>query len=204
MRKLYVHIIESLSVNNLLKDMTEGALLKEGLRIVGIEHSYWSVENGARFGEAIDIDVVETPHILQFDVPIIHISAHGNKDGIQLTDGSFFHWSQLKSIFKRKYLDLHNLLIVCMSSCEGFGAARMAFNSESLPFLALIGPTAEIDLRDTAIAFLTFYYRLKKDASPRAALKAMKISSGNDEFAMISGSDAQKIWEEAVLRRIYR
>jgi len=198
MRRLYVHIIESLSAGNLLNKMTEGALLKEGLRIAGIEHSYWSADNEARFGEAIDIDVVETPHILQFDVPIIHISAHGNKDGIQLTDGTYFQWNKLKNIFKRKNLDLNNLLIVCMSSCEGFGAVRMAFNSEALPFLALIGPTSEIDLRDRAMAFLTFYYRLNKDASPQVALDAMKISSGNDKFAMISGYNAQRIWQEAV------
>lgn len=30
--------------------------------------------------------------------PFLHISAHGNENGIQLTDGTFIKWGELKNI----------------------------------------------------------------------------------------------------------
>lgn len=154
--------------------------------------------NQETFYKAIDIERNETPDIARSDIPIIHISAHGNQDGIQLTDGAFLAWAELRKTLARINDELRSLLILCMSSCEGFGAARMAFNLEPLPFFALIGPTEKISLTDTAIAFLILYYRLYKGAGPAEVMAAMKISSGNDSFEMVLGHNAQNIWKEFV------
>jgi hypothetical protein len=200
MNNFFVHIIESPSAKDLLDNRREGLLLQEGLKMAGVAHSYCLAVDRNTFHEAL------YPKFLvslkgKYIKCILHISAHGNHDGIALTNG-FLSWHDLDNLLSPINKILENYMVVCMSSCVGFAGCKMAMKtSPPHPFFGLIGPTQEISIADTAIAFLTFYYRLSKGADVLTALEAMKISSGNVNFNSITADSAKQLYLKEIEKR---
>jgi hypothetical protein len=201
MKGFYVHIIESPSADDLLNNVREGFLLTEGLRIAGIKSYFNLVIDEASFLKAIYPNLAIG--IKNYGTPIIHISAHGNKEGVQLSNNFFITWEKLRNILSPINASLNDLLILCISSCDGFCGCTMAMEShDHYPFFGLVGPTAEISISDTAIAFLTFYYRLFKGTSVQEAVEAMKTASGNTKFDVILAEVARAIWIQKIQKLV--
>lgn len=199
MAKTCVYIIESPSDKDCLYGNYEGHLLIEALRVFSVHHYYCLSVNKQTFTEAIEM----VKSIIQNrEFPFLHISAHGNENGIQLTDKTFIKWEELKKILIPINDALSGGLCIGMSSCLGFHACRMAMNLiGKLPFFGLVGPTKEIPFNDIKIAFVTFYYRLlKKRSTGEDAVNAMKIASNNPYFDIILASYAKQLWTENLMR----
>ena len=104
------------------------------------------------------------------ELPFIHISAHGDDQGIQLTDEDYFDWDDLRSAIGEVNRSIgyvpHNepglsksisRVSLCLSSCEGFGAHKI-HNSNPCPFQYLIGPMSKVTWADSLTAFQVFYH----------------------------------------------
>lgn len=180
-RKFHVYVIESPSPIDLYKSRFEGNSLKETLKMSGIPSSYRLTVNKEAFNAAFLVGMKEYLERSK-TLPIIHISAHGNKDGLQLTDGQIVAWDELKELLCPVNRALKGLLIVSMSSCEGFNGTRMAMDDDDFPFLAIIGNDANPTWSETNIGYSTFYHLFAKGEDPARAVEAMRIASGNKDF----------------------
>jgi hypothetical protein len=192
--KLYIHIIESPSPLDILKDNREGAVLTEGLKLLGIENRYYMAINKSTFSNAIDQTMDNYKEGL-FPA-ILHLSSHGNQDGVQLSDGVVIPWEELRTFLIPINKLVSGSLMFCISSCEGFQGLKMAqILVGDLPYKGIIGPDAIITWKESALGFLTYYHHIfTKQASVPDAVQAMRVASGNSCFNVILASKAKDLW----------
>ena len=90
----YVHIIESPGDIDLLDGRTEGKCLNELFKLSGIPCSYNMVTTDNALEAVLSQRITEESKKHEM-FPVLHISAHASKDGIQLTDGTNIQWEHL-------------------------------------------------------------------------------------------------------------
>ena len=171
-----VHIVESPRDTDLLTGRQDREPLHHVLRQAGIKtHEYLAV-NAHTFGMALG--AIAQSHQSGV-VPILHLSAHGNGEGIALTSGDLFTWAQLRGIFIGLNKLLDGGLLLCMSTCEGFSALKMVASKDDAPFHTVVGPMHGVDWRDSLVAFVTFYHLvITREMQPNAAEDAMNSAAG--------------------------
>lgn len=202
MEKKYhvIYIIESPSAKDLHSSHCEGYLLTAGLRLIDMPYEYHLTADELTFRSAIK----KLKSVTQNKIPFLHISAHGDENGIQLTDKTFIEWNKLKEILIPINDAMNGYLCMNIASCSGFHASKMAWNIlGQLPFYCLIGPTKEIPLADMAIGYIVFYHNFFiKNVPGFKALEAMKVASRNNNFELILAQDARNIWFGRMLKDI--
>jgi len=201
MIKASVCIIESPSDKNIFKGEYVGGTLTNAFQTAGILFNYRLTVSKQTFVDAI----ANMNNIIRERVfPLLHLSAHGNQDGIELTDKTFIKWDELKNYLEPINESLYQNLWFGISSCSGFSACSMAMSSSTkLPFYVLVGPTKKIPIDDVTIAFVTFYFNLlKKKSSGEKAVNAMKIASGNKNFGIVLAKDMKDQWNQLKLIEI--
>ena len=193
---VYVHLIESPSPQDLLDGRTEGAVLRESLDLAAIPNSYNLATDRATFETAIT-DKIHSA-MAAFDAhPLLHFSMHGSQDGLGLTSGDIITWSKLASHIRATAPLAGCGLIVCMSSCYGAFARRMAFTHESAPYFLLFGHPGDLDWVDAAVGFTALYHRLFKGVpSLEAAVNAMREASGDNRFDLSYSPRDQAAWRQ--------
>jgi len=191
---VFVYIVESPSAADLLNGVSEGHLIKESLKLAGINAVYSLAVDYSSFLKAIYSRLHEVMVELN-SIPILHLSAHGDESGIELTDKRFINWNELRSLLIPLNKILQGALILCMSSCSGFQGLKMAMSEgKEDPFMAIVGNAGTPKWSDTAVAFIAFYHRLFKRASLPDAINAMCIASGDNGFTVEFASTAKKEW----------
>lgn len=182
-------MIESPSSEDLLDGRTEGRVLLETLRLASIPAWYSLATTRETFEKSLKERLVQAVREIPDKWPILHLSMHGNHDGIGLTDGDFISWNELKSLLSELMDAMAGGLLICVSSCFGTSAMRMAMQmDQNHTFWALVGHHKEADWSDAAIAFSTFYHHfLKLRAHITDSVSAMKVASGETTFRSISG-----------------
>jgi hypothetical protein len=191
-----VHVIESPKPMEILEGRQEGVTLYSALEDAGIRVEVYSVVDEETLFRAFEMmsgchyeyDEKEEPF------PILHISAHGNKDGIELTSGDFFSWKRLGDILVPFNEASGDVLVVGMSTCFGFQGLRMARRVSGSPFYGLVGPKGEVRWDDTKVAFVTFYHLItKKGFDLNPAVEAMNIAAGvrQGTFEVVGGEQVQ-------------
>jgi hypothetical protein len=110
----------------------------------------------------------------QILVPFIHISAHGNEKGIELTEDGLVLWSELREILDSfngsiggeegvsGYIKNDNGIItsritICLSACLGAYGSNMIMKNEITPFQYLIAPNYSPYWEDALRAYRIFY-----------------------------------------------
>lgn len=197
-RDFLVYIIESPSLQDFNNKISEGEILSKALSLSGISSYHKIIKNEEMFYESLLSGLTDCLQEVGVTVPVFHISAHGNKNGIQLTNGKEIHWSRLKKFFIPINKVLNNTLMLCMSSCEGFSAFKMAMTGGDIPFVAMIGNSGKPSWSDTAIAFATFYHLISKGYYTQNAVDAMKVASGDNNFSLINGENIRSSFLEAI------
>ena len=100
----------------------------------------------------------------------LHIECHGDKDGIQLADGSQVSWDRLRPLLAGIHLASRMNLIFWLASCHGGYFVLACRYHETVPFTVLVGPGNEID-PSTLLAFTcTFYTELFRTRDVTEAL----------------------------------
>ena len=203
----YVHIVESPSPDELLDDITEGRALREFLDIAGIQYSYNLAVDLDRFHIAMRDKIVKSIKDYR-KVPILHLSTHGNEQGIQLTNQygteDMIFWPQLADYLR----DIHEYiggLGVCMSCCFGAHGIQMAkvISKEKIPYRWIIGSFSDIDLCDSALAYATFYRRLHRGIdNTNHLMEALRIVSGISDFGVLNAEQIQKAYRQKRIEEI--
>jgi hypothetical protein len=187
-----IYLIESPSALDLLEDRNEGDALAHILGLAEIEVVYFLAVNDETFEAAIckiKEDIVRRSNY-QTAMPFIHISAHGSKEGLELTDGDVILWEKLNQLLVQLHAYVGPALLppefpqglpkttICLSSCSAFDPYANA-SPKPAPYQALIGPNKDVGWCEALIAFSTFYYQaciLEKSFD--VALVAMNFASG--------------------------
>lgn len=193
----FVHIIESPSSQDILDGRTEGRALCEALRLSGIQGCYSAAVSWDMFLEALYNRLSNAIGAFPGKQPILHISAHGNADGIGLTNGEYVGWNTLRSALAPLNNGMNGGLLICMSSCFGGSGCRMAMHEENeQPFWALVGHTSDANWADAAVGYTAFYHRFFKGAPLKDCVKAMQYASGDENFDYWNGHSVKARWAE--------
>jgi len=117
-RKALVFIIESPSSTDLITGRLEGRLLSESLRLDGISQQYYLATDIEIFRKMVEYFTIMINRAGKV-IPILHISAHGSKDGIDFTNGRMMKWSTLANILVNVNRKCNGKLVLCLSCCKG-------------------------------------------------------------------------------------
>lgn len=152
------------------------------------------------FDACLKIGLSEAMNRLPGYVPLLHISAHGNTDGIQLSDTYVMGWHELREHLRPINQALGGSLVVCMSSCEGYSGVRMAMHPEDpdLPFLALVGTGNKPTWGETAVGYATLYHQLCRGEHIDEAVSAMRVASGNKTFWVEHAETSRRTYIEHI------
>ena len=156
--------------------------------------------NGEAFEAALKIGLKEAMDTYPGLIPILHISAHGYKEGIQLSSGEVLNWFALEDIFRPINQALNNSLLLCLSCCEGYSGVRMAMTTDNKyhPFYAIVSNAEKPLWSDTAVAYSTFYHLIAKGYYLTEAVAAMQTASGNDRFWIQTAEEAKNGYLEYI------
>ena len=192
----YVHIVESPSPDELLDGITEGRSLCSFLDIAEIPYSYNLAVDLDHFHMAMTDRVVEDINKFR-KIPILHLSTHGNEQGIQLTDQSRIPWPELADYL----LDIHEYigggLGVCMSCCGGAHGTQMAEEIQkiNIPYQWIAGSFSDIALRDATLAYAILYRGLHRGVDDIDLLvEAIRVASGIADFDIWDGELIQETY----------
>lgn len=190
----FVHVIESPSPIDLLDGRTEGRSLGQSFKLAGIEHAYSLAVNRQMVQLALT-DRLESEMNRCRRFPIIHFSAHGNGEGLELTDGTMLSWADLSDLLQPIYRAVNSGLLICLSSCESASGMRMAMEDGTRRhFWALVSHMGKPTWSDCATAYIAFYNQFFKGCGLEASVEAMKAASGDNKFATWDGDEIKRGW----------
>jgi hypothetical protein len=199
--KFFVYIVESPSAADIYHKRYESDLLQKVLELEGIPSVARLAVTREAFYAALTVGIADEMKEFDDRIPIVHISAHGGSDGIQLSNNEVMTWDELRRLLVPVNKALRSLLLVSMSCCEGYSGIRMAMTdnpAEDYPFVALVGSTSSPTWSDTTVAFSTFYHLVGKGAYLVDAVEAMRVASGDDSFHVNMGTDIRKSYIEYI------
>lgn len=190
----FVFILESPSDDDLLEGRMEGKALSTAFDLASIPHTYNLVTTKKSLIRALTWKLHEAIKEKN-KAPILHISMHGNDEGIGLTNGDFISWAELRKELAPLLNNMQGGLLICMSSCYGTSGCRMAMHEDAdHPFWALVGNSQAALWSDAAVAYITFYHLFFKGIGVEQAVEAMKIASGDRNFMVFNGDFVKKDW----------
>lgn len=201
--KHLVHIIESPHDTDLLEDRQERMALRHALALAGVPTREYLVVSQKAFVMALK--QIAATDVLKHS-PVLHLSAHGNARGIELTSGDSFTWDEMKGVFAKVNEALNGGLLLCMSTCEGRAALKMIANKrDPAPFHTLVGPKKNVDWRDSLVAFTTFYHLvITHGEEPSAVEERMNGAAGlaKGTFAAITSAQVTAFHEQRERREL--
>ena len=178
----------------------EGKALYESMRLAGCDVKYMLVASKEEFIKAIDFVIHDFNQKKGkwATMPFIHISAHGDEDGIGLTSEERFYWYDFKIQIDKinseigfvphftQYSKFVSRIVLCFSSCRGFNGFKIWDKENICPFQSLVGPTVDLTWSDALTAFITFYHLVNvKERSFSEAVVQMNLSAGlSEEFQL--------------------
>lgn len=192
--KFFVFVVESPSPVDMYHRRSEGTIIQQAVNLNQIPCIVRTAVNYEAFEASLKIGLKEAMDAFPGLIPILHISAHGSTDGIQLSSGQVLEWHALKLLLQPVNIALSNSLLVCLSCCEGYAGIRMAMTKDNVdhPFYAIVANSSKPLWADTAVAYSSFYHLLAKGEYIKDAVNAMQVASGNDRFWVETAEGARQ------------
>jgi len=181
----FVYIVESPSAPDLYHGRSEGALVASALGLDHIPCLSRTAINREAFEAALQIGLPEAMKQFAGRYPVLHLSAHGASEGIQLSSGDVISWPELRELLVPINESLGGALLLCMSACEGYGACQIAMQSQDdakHPCFAMVGNFGQPTWSDTAVSYFAFYHLLAKGRAIPEEISAMNAASGLDSW----------------------
>ena len=196
--KFFVFVIESPSPVDLYHRRSEGEIIMQAVGLNQIACKVKTAVTFEAFEACLKIGLKESMEFFPDKLPILHISAHGDSSGLQLSSGETINWSNLRQLLAPINQALNNNLLVCLSCCEGYSGARMAMyvEDQGYPFYGIVANSKKLVWSETAIAYSTFYHLVAKGEYLVDAVSAMRVASGNKYFFFETAEDARKSFLE--------
>ncbi|MBW7933225.1 MAG: hypothetical protein H3C62_06330 [Gemmatimonadaceae bacterium] len=194
----FVFIVESPSDLDFYHDRAEGRLLAEVIRHTGVPTVLRVAITRQALVAALHYGLVDEMKANPERLPILHISAHGSAEGIQLASGEALSWQDLRDILKPVNAALKGSLFICLSTCQGYSGTQMAMypDDEDFPYFALIGCAASPTWAETSVGFATLYHQVARGEYVEDAVEIMRRASGNDAFYLRTAEDTKKDYIE--------
>jgi hypothetical protein len=200
----FVYIVESPSAPDLYHGRSEGGLLADALRLDQIPSVSRTAINMEAVIAALKIGLPEAMKQYPGRYPILHLSAHGGTQGIQLSSGQVITWPDLRQMLVPINQSLQGLLLLCMSACEGYSACQMAMEEGDAPhpYFAVVGNPGKPTWSDTAVSYLAFYHLLAKGKSVAECAQAMCAASGDDGWIAETAEEAKRGYMEFLKSKV--
>ena len=196
--RFFVYVVESPSAMDIFIDRSEGEIIQQAANLNNIPCVVRKAVNSEMFNSALRSGLPLAMQSWPDLVPIIHISAHGNDDGIELTSKEIINWWELRALLVPINQALMNRLVVCMSSCSGYSAHVMALEDDQYPFHVLIGNGGTPTWSETAVAYATFYHLMGAGVRVADCVAGMRAASNNDFFWTRWAKEAREQYLEFV------
>ena len=190
--KFFVYILESPSPEDLFSNVSEGKMLEKILSLHNVKSVLRTVANRDSFMKALTKDIYSQTTVHPDSMLIIHISAHGNDDGLGLTSGEMIEWNEIVKLLEAINLKMENTLLICLSACKSSSACTMALHGRK-PFLGMIANKGKPTWPETATAYSCFYHLFSKGHNFTNAVKGMCMASDNDDFVFATINDIQYV-----------
>lgn len=196
--KFFVYMVESPSPIDIYHGRKETELLDAATKLNGIPFFYKTAINETAFRAALILGIQEALDTIKDRLPILHLSAHGDGDGIQLSSGERILWTELKNLLMPINKAINGNLLLCMSSCEGYSGIRMAMDADAVefPYYAIIGCGSKPTWAEAAIAYATLYHHVSQGEYIFEAVKKMRVASGKEDFYVKVATEAQQSFIE--------
>jgi hypothetical protein len=189
----FVYIIESNRTQEIMGGFLEGIALQNVLKFSGVRVKYHTSVGKQDFPIQVRRAAEYAHEMGAF--PILHISAHGNLRGIQLTTEELVTWRELAEMLgPLRHFSGGNYLL-CLSACEGLGSCQVALANPDIPPFGVVGTSKVVDWSDNVIGYATFYHLLRKGKTIRQAIEGMKAASAHDTYSFVHGPSAVKAFE---------
>jgi hypothetical protein len=200
--QFFVYIIESPSAPDLYHGRSESVLLAQAVALDQIPCVTKTAINPAAFVAALKLGLPNAMSQHPDRLPILHISAHGSKDGIQLSSGDVITWTSLRELLMPVNKSLSGSLLLCMSACEGYGACHMAMelNTAEHPYFALVANWGQPTWSDTAVAYAVFYHLVAKGITIVEAVEAMRHATNDQKWVSELAQESQQTYADHVAK----
>lgn len=106
--------------------------------------------------------------------PILHIEAHGDQNGLELTNGEICPWPVFADWCRQINRPMLNNLLVVLAVCQGFKSILDVQMNTITPYWGLIG--SEVKVNNTLSQFSAFYTELFKTGDIQIAMKKLDQS----------------------------
>jgi len=161
---LSVMIAESVGRKDFYIGQTDGYAANEVLRIQQVRAAYRVVLDKPRLIRAIAEACI-------LNMKILHLSCHGDDDGIVLTDGTEIDWLSLGKLLRRYARLDRSLVLSCCSG--GYVGVTKAFQKEAVIFGHVFGSTAEegVGFTDSCLAWSILYNQIYEHGFARSDLR---------------------------------
>ncbi len=194
-----VYIVESPSYDDYISERSEGVILCKSLKMMGINSVYFPVftMEGFKFAlNKIKILPEDMPDEGEVKLPVLHISAHGNRDCFALTNDETVNWKMFREILIPVNESCFQLLTVSMSVCRGYNAIKATHttDNDTLPYLYIIGPTNNTPWVEAMLAFQVFYYNFSHlfDEDLKALKTKLDAVAPQSDFQIVDGEEAKE------------
>lgn len=180
-----VMLIESVGATDLFDSRSEGEGMQRMLHLSGVRSVLRNVCGKASFIDELKVFAAS-------EAEVLHLSCHGNGDGIGFTNGEMMGWAEL---YSRLEPDIHDKTL-CLSSCGATATDKLAklFCAGHAKPLMIIGSPDSIRWDDALVSWGIVYRALifafdnnngvESSALMKRSLAAVALARGCD-FSMI-------------------
>lgn len=193
----HVHIIESVGEKEASLLISEGRILSEFLKTMGVtNHSCHYIKNKKQLDE--EWETIRSDITLK-KYNYIHWSSHGNETGVALQSNEIVSWSDIGQFLETLPEEKRKELLVSFSSCEGFNG-RAIMDVPIIPsFRAFVGPAKTVSWSESAIATIQLYYSIfhlksSLDEAVKRMNGASRILLSNSELTFQNFSGLAQAW----------
>jgi hypothetical protein len=129
-------------------------------------------------------------------VPMLHLECHGHGTGLEFSDGSILHWTDLKPHLVALNVATKLNLVLIVAACFGGDIARISGADDRAPFWGFVAPKAEISAGLLSDAMSAFYQTLLRTKSAQLAMEALRGSQAGSQFWNLSAATIFKLIDE--------
>ena len=106
-------------------------------------------------------------------MPMLHIDAHGARDGLGLASGDFVPWAEMKAGITAINVACRNHLVVVLAACQGIHLISIIRAEERATAFAVISTATDVKAGDVAVSFPAFYEEMFRSRDGGPALRRL-------------------------------
>jgi hypothetical protein len=149
--------------------------------------SFYDVHSVAEFEDALKCTLKS---LNSGDIVTLQIEAHGNDNGIVLSNGEIVSWKHFYDLIRPINIEIGHLLIVVMAMCKSIAMISSIDPLKRAPYRAFICTTRDVTAEEIVNAFSAFYqeyFNLLDIVKAMHALQCEVVdSNGYSPFQLLS------------------